>query len=425
MTAPSGGPPPVPATARPMEARATGPLVGFRIIDVTHFAAGPFAGLMLADLGADVIKVESPDGDFVRKVGPFHPDDNERVYGGRYAQRNRNKRSVCLDLTRPDDRELFLQLVETADGLIENMRPGVLDRLGVGWETCRARNPRFVYAAIRGFGDPRTGASPYTDWPALDPIAQAMGGFVANTGPDDDHPMRGGPIVGDLVPGLQVTVGLLAALLHAERSGEGQFLDVAMVDGIMSICETAHTLWAYEGVTHERVGNNLSAAAPIDVYPTVDGSISLVGLTDTHWRHLSAAMGRPELADDVRFATLAARSANRGEVDVVVRAWCAANTRAEILDALGGLVPVGPVYGAPDWDDEPHVAARGMLVRMEHATHPDTAQLGCPIKFAATPANVYRRPPKLGEHTEEIRAELASHLRQRPESDSGDQLRHL
>ena len=398
-----------------METRATGPLVGFRIIDVTHFAAGPFAGMMLADLGADVIKVESPEGDFARRVGPFHPDDAERAYGGRYAQRNRNKRSVCLDLTRPDDRELFLQLVETADGLVENMRPGVLDRLGVGWEVCRARNPRLVYAAIRGFGDPRTGDSPYTYWPALDPIAQAMGGFVANTGPDDDHPLRGGPIVGDLVPGLQVTIGMLAALLHAERSGEGQFLDVSMVDGIMSICETAHTLWAYEGVTHERVGNNLSAAAPIDVYPTLDGSVSLVGLTDHHWRHLSAAMGRPELTDDPRFATLAARAANRAEVDAAVRAWCAANTRAQILDALGGLVPVGPVYGAPDWDAEPHVAARGMLVRMEHATHPDTAQLACPIKFTETPANVYRRPPILGEHTEEIRAELASHQPQQPE----------
>ena len=401
----------VPDSAVAMQGAATGPLVGFRIIDVTHYAAGPFAGLMLADLGADVIKVEAPGGDFARSIGPFHPDDRERSYGGRYAQRNRNKRSVCLDLTDETDRELFLGLIETADGLLENMRPGVMDRLGVGWEACQARNPRLVYAAIRGYGDPRTGASPYVDWPALDPIAQAMGGIVANTGPADGEPLRCGPIIGDLIPGLQAALGLLAAMLHAQRSGVGQFLDVAMIDGIMSMCETAQTMWAYEGQRHERLGNALSAATPCDVFPTTDGRVSLVAINDSHWQLLATAMGRPDLTEDPAFGSISARNAVRPEVDRAVRDWCASLTTAEVVAALGGQVPVGPVYGAADWPDDPHVAARGMLVRVEHATHPATTQLACPIKFTATPANVYRSPPLLGEHNDELRAELAERRR--------------
>ena len=236
-----------PPWASPMESQPTGPLTGFRIIDVTHAAAGPYATLMLADLGADVIKVEPPRGEIIRFLGPFHPDDEAKAYGARFAFRNRNKRSFVLDLATEDDREVFLRLVETADGLVENMRAGVLDRLGVGWDVCRARNPRLVYVAIRGFGDPRTGASPHVDWPAFDPIAQAMGGYIANNGPDDAHPMRSGPIIGDLVPGLHAALGLVSALLAAQRTGEGQFVDVAMVDAMMSLCES------------RRSGNSLTA----------------------------------------------------------------------------------------------------------------------------------------------------------------------
>ena len=208
-------------TAAPMLDGPSGPLHGIRILDVTHAAAGPFGAMMLADLGADVIKVEPPGGELVRFGAPKPLDETEHRYSGRYANRNRNKRSIVLDLADDADRETFLQLVETADGLIENMRAGVLDRLGVGWEVCHARNPRLVYAAVRGFGDPRTGASPYGEWPAFDAVAQAMGGFVAMTGPDADHPLRTGPAVGDLVPGLMAAFGLVAAALAraAQRSG--------------------------------------------------------------------------------------------------------------------------------------------------------------------------------------------------------------
>ena len=246
---------------------------------MTHAAAGPFGAMMLADLGADVIKVEPPGGELVR-FWRSHPDDEHR-YSGRYAIRNRNKRSIVLDLADDADRETFLQLVETADGLIENMRAGVLDRLGVGWEVCHARNPRLVYAAVRGFGDPRTGASPYGEWPAFDAVAQAMGGFVAMTGPDADHPLRAGPVMGDLVPGLMPAFGLVSALLAAQRSGQGQFVDVAMVDGLMSMCEPAQMMWTYKGA--RLTGNGLDGVSPFDIYPTADGHCAIVAATEGHW----------------------------------------------------------------------------------------------------------------------------------------------
>jgi crotonobetainyl-CoA:carnitine CoA-transferase CaiB-like acyl-CoA transferase len=405
-----------PPWAREMEPGPTGPLVGFRIIDLTHAAAGPYAALMLADLGADVIKVEPPRGELIRFLGPFHPDDENKSYGARFAFRNRNKRSLVLDLTDPEEREAFLQLVETADGLIENMRAGVLDRLGVGWDTCRARNPRLVYAAIRGFGDPRTGASPYVDWPAFDPIAQAMGGYIANNGPDAEHPMRSGPIIGDLVPALHAALGMVSALLSAQRSGRGQFLDVAMVDAMMSLCETAHAMWVYAGQRYERTGNRLDAVAPAGVYQTSDGNCAIVALTDGQWRALCELMERPDLAEDARLQTIGGRAVDRERVDAEVRAWAFNLSTAEVTARLGGTVPVGPVYEAADWGDEPHVVAREMLVAVRHHDHGPTPQLGCPIKLTGTPANVYRRPPLLGEHNDEILSELVRRRSDEPDA---------
>ena len=396
----------VPDGAASMVDGPTGPLVGLRILDVTHAAAGPFATQMLADLGADVIKVERPGGEFVRFVDPFHPDDHHRELSARFASRHRNKRSITLDLGDRDDRETFLQLVETADGLVENMRAGVLDKLGVGWGVCHVRNPRLVYAAIRGFGDPRTGESPYVDWPAYDVIAQAMGGFVAMTGPDPQTPLRGGTIVGDFVPGLQLALGLVSGLLHAQRTGEGQFLDVAMVDGVMSICEPAQTTWVYKGYDYEPAGNDVDDVVPFTIYPTADGQCALAAPMEKQWRILCEVIGRPELIDDPRTRSLGARVKHRELVDDVLEQWCRAHTTAEIVEQLGGEIPVGPVYRPSDWIHDPHVAAREMLVAVDHPHHPPVAQLACPIRFTATPAGVYRRPPLVNEHGEELREEL-------------------
>ena len=403
--------------AAPMAAGPTGPLLGLRVLDLTHALAGPFGSMYLADLGADVIKIEPPAGELVRFSAPFTLDDETRLYGSRYASRNRNKRSIALDLKNEADRATFLDLVETADALLENQRAGVLDRLGVGWEVCHARNPRLVYAAVRGFGDPRTGASPYANWPAFDPIAQAMGGVVASTGEDPEHIMRAGPPIGDTVPGLLAALGLVSAVLHAQRTGEGQFVDVAMVDAMLSISSESLNQWSYTGRPQAPSGNTVDGNSPFDIYRSADGHCAIAAPTAHHWARLCEVIGHPELITDERTNHIRKRNKHRDIVDGAIGAWAAAHTNAEIVAALGGDVPVGAVMAPADWVEDPHVVAREMLVRVDHGHHRPTVQVNCPIKFSATPAGIYRSPATLDEHGAELRAELARRKTDRPQSD--------
>ena len=393
--------------AAPMAEAPTGPLAGLRILDVTHALAGPYGSMLLADLGADVVKVEPPRGELVRFTGPWVLDDSERLYSGRYANRNRNKRSIALDLADEADRETFLQLVETADGLIENMRAGVLDRLGVGWEACQARNPRLVYVAVRGFGDPRTGDSPYTDWPAFDPIAQAMGGIVSSTGEDAEHPVRTGAPIGDTVPGLFGALGMVSAIFHAHKTGVGQFVDVAMVDAMMALSESSQLSWSYTGRPQKPAGNAVDGISPFDIYRTADGHCAIAAPTDRMWPLLCDVIGRPDLIEDPRTKDNRQRVRNRAVVDGAVGGWAAQHATMDIVAALGDKVPVGPVMGPAEWVHDPHVAAREMLVRVDHPHHRPTVHLNCPIKFTETPAGVYRRPAILDEDGPDLRAELA------------------
>ena len=385
----------------------TGPLQGLRFIDVTHALAGPFAAMFLADMGADVIKVEPPSGEMTRYGGPWTRDDEEKTYSGGYAIRNRNKRSICLDLTKADDRETFLQLVETADGLIENLRSGVLDRLGVGWDVCHERNPKLVYACIRGFGDPRVAPSPYAEWPAYDLIAQAMGGVVAATGVDEQNVMKVGPPIGDTVPGLMTALGLMAALYRARDTGVGQFLDVAMVDAMMTMAEASQMMYSYMGRPMKPMGNAVDGTSPYNIYPTSDGHCVIATPTEPHWKLLCGLIGREDLVADERTSSNRRRLRNRPVVDDALGGWAAARTTAQVVEALGNVVPVGPVYGPVDWVEDPHVAAREMLVRVDHDHHRPTVMLNCPIKFSADPAGIYQGVPKLDQHGAEIRAELA------------------
>ena len=225
----------------------TGPLAGVRILDLTQALAGPFCTMLLADLGADVVKIEPPAGDMTRFSGPFTREDTEKAYGGYFASINRDKRSVVLDLKEERDRDVLRRLVDGADALVENSRVGVMERLDLGYESLHARNPRLVYGAIRGFGDPRTGTSPYADWPAYDVVAQAMGGLVGMTGTAVGETFRCGPSAGDIYPATVAALGITAALHHAVRTGEGQFLDVAMYDAILALCEAIVYRYSYTG----------------------------------------------------------------------------------------------------------------------------------------------------------------------------------
>lgn len=393
--------------ATPMLAERSGPLTDVRIIDLTQAIAGPWATMMLADLGADVIKVESPRGDLQRPMAPYTLEDEVRAYGGSFSTYNRNKRGIVLDLTDADDREKFLRLVESADAIVENMRAGVMDGLGLGYETIKARKPGIVYGAIRGFGDPRTGESPYAHWPAYDVIAQAHGGLVSMNGSGPDERVQVGPFLGDIYPGTVGALAFLAAIHHAKRTGEGQFVDVAMTDSIMAIAEQGVMRYSYMGRGDTPPsGNRNDFAVPFDVFATKDGAVAIASPTDNHWRALAPIIGRPELATDERTARLRERVKNRELIDSTLADWVAARTNAEVLEALGGRVPVGVVNKPGDLFTDAHVAARDMLVAVEQPSGRPIVQVNTPMKFTATPSGVYRRAPALGEHSEEILAEL-------------------
>lgn len=380
-----------------------GPLAGLRILDVTQALSGPYCTMMLADLGADVIKIEPPTGDMTRNAGPFTAEDTERAYGGYFASINRGKRSIVLDLKDANDRELFLGLVRTADALVENSRAGVMDRLGLGYETLSAINERLVYTAIRGFGDPRSGESPYVDWPAFDIVAQAMGGLVSVTGSVDGTVMKAGPSIGDIYSGALATIGVLAALVSALRSGKGQFVDVAMVDAVLSLCEGAVYQYDYTGMVPAPTGNGHPIIAPFDIYPTLDGYCGIAAGQENLFRTLCERMGRPHIATDERFAEFHTRVANRVALNDEVSAWTRTKTTAEVVGLLGGDVPVGPVNTMADVFSDPHFAMRNMVVEMEQ---PDGSRpvhvAGQPIKMSRDSTGVRSRPPKLDEHREQI-----------------------
>jgi crotonobetainyl-CoA:carnitine CoA-transferase CaiB-like acyl-CoA transferase len=393
--------------AAPMAAGPTGPLAGIRIIDFTRALAGPFCTMLLADLGADVVKVEPPEGDFSRFSDPYPEDDTEKAFGGYFASINRNKRGVMLDLKQPEDRDRALALIDTADAVVENFRVGIMEKLGLGYEALHARRPSLVYAAIRGFGDPRTGASPYAEWPSYDVVAQAMGGIVSMTGTEDGQVLKVGASVGDLYPGTVAALGIVSALLHAKTTGEGQFLDVAMVDAVTALCEAAVYRYTYAGTVTKPLGNSHPQLAPFDVYPTADGSCAIAAPTQNHWALLCAYIDRPDLIHDARTISNKDRVANAAFVKEVVGGWTRSHTTAEIIEILGGAVPVGPVNDAEALFNDPHLRARNMLVAVDHPGSARPVVLpNSPIHLTATPSGIYRRPPKLGEHNAEVFAEL-------------------
>jgi len=389
--------------AAPMQPESTGPLSDVRVVDLTQALAGPFCTMILADMGADVVKVEPPHGDLPRAAPPFLEDDTDRYFGGYFASINRNKRGVVLDLKQPDDLAKLLKLLESADVVVENFKAGVMDRLGLSWEMLHERFPKLIYATIRGFGDPRSGESPYAAWPAFDVVAQAMGGLVSCTGPDDDHRVTAGPSVGDLYPATMCAVGILGALHHCRRTGEGQFVDVAMTDSIMALCESVTWRYSYTGEVQAPRGTQHPSLAPFGIHPTADGLVAIAALTPGQWEFFCNLIGRPDLIADDRTRTVRRRSDNRPFVTEILEEWTTSLTTAEVVAALAGEVPVGPVNDAPALFASEHVRSREMLVAVEHPGSNRPAVLpNTPLRFSATPAGIYRRAPMLGEHQAEI-----------------------
>ncbi len=379
-----------------------GALDGVRIVDLTQMLAGPYCTMLLADQGAEIVKVEPLDGDHTRIIGPYHIDDRLKAFGGYFASVNRNKKSIAIDLKKPEGRDLVLKLCDGADAVVENYRGGVMDRLGLSYETLHTRNPKLVYATIRGFGDERTGKSPYSDWPAYDVISQAMGGIMAITGPDKDTPMKVGPGVGDIVPAITCAFGIVSAIFRAHKTGRGQFVDVGMVDAILAVCERIMHQHSYAQTLPAPEGNHHPLLCPFGMFPAKDGFVTIAAHADTHFPILCRLIDRPEMVAHPRFKTVQDRRANQDIIIATVSAFTQGRTKQELLKHFGGQVPFSPVYNVRDIVADPHFKARDMLPWVPHPGLDHEVQIaGVAVKMTETPGKVRHRAPLLGEHTDD------------------------
>jgi crotonobetainyl-CoA:carnitine CoA-transferase CaiB-like acyl-CoA transferase len=376
-------------------------LAGVRVLELTQVMAGPFCGQVLADMGADVIKVEPPDGgDQSRRSLGFAMRGEDTAA---FLAVNRNKRSAAIDLKDPEQRERFYRLVKTADVLIENYRPGVAARLGVDYETLSDLHPRLIYASISGFG--QTG--PYAMRPGFDLIAQGLAGVMSVTGEPGGEPVKCGIPISDLSSGLFCAVAILSAYVARERTGRGQRIDTSLFEGALalSIWETAE-LWA-TGRTPEPLGSAHRLTAPYQALRTRDGHITVGGNNQRLWERTCAAVGREDLVEDPRFVTNADRMANRAALVAELESALVARDTDDwvaTLEAAG--VPVGPIHNYRQVCEDPHTLAREMVVEIEHPVEGTLKALGIPVKLSDTPGAVRRPAPLLGEHTEEVLREV-------------------
>ncbi|MDG1011149.1 MAG: CoA transferase [Amylibacter sp.] len=385
-----------------------GILNGIRVLDLSRMLSGPYCTMMLADHGAEVIKIESPTGDTSRGNGPYRTDDPNKEWAGYFISLNRNKKSVVLDLKSKAGKEDFRMLARSADVIVENFRPGVMERLGLEYESLVKDNPALIYAAIRGFGDPRSGESPYVNWPSYDVVAQAMGGIMGVTGPDADTPMKVGPGVGDIFSGLMLSFGIITALRQADATGKGQFVDVAMYDAIISMCERSIYLQDFTGISPKPEGNGHPFLAPFGLFPVVDGHIALGIVDDRFWQKLAKSTDIEGLDIDARFISRQDRSNNANELNAIITKWTSRYSKAELTQKLGGLVPFGPLNSAKDIINDPHVAKRGLIERVGHPEIDKApwSVVANPLKFSTQPTPPLSTPPRLGEHSDVYLSEM-------------------
>jgi crotonobetainyl-CoA:carnitine CoA-transferase CaiB-like acyl-CoA transferase len=364
-------------------------LAGLRILELTQVMAGPFCGQVLADMGADVVKVEPPEGDPTR----------ESLGTAAFLAVNRNKRSLALDLKTAEHQAVLHRLVTETDVVLENYRPGVAARLGADWDTLCELNPRLIYASVSGFG--QTG--PYAQRPGYDLIAQGLAGVMSVTGEPGGEPVKCGIPISDLSAGLFCAVAILSAVVARERTGRGQRIDTSLFEAALalSVWESAE-LWG-TGHVPQPLGSAHRLTAPYQALRTRDGHITVGANTQRLWRRLCDAIDRPELAADGRFATNDARMANRAELASELEAALAARSTDEWVAVLGEAgVPCGPIHDYRQVFEDPHTQARGMQVRVTHPVEGETSALGIPVKLSETPGSVRRPAPLPGEHTAEV-----------------------
>ncbi|MFH1381922.1 MAG: CaiB/BaiF CoA-transferase family protein [Chloroflexota bacterium] len=374
-----------------------GPLHGIKILDLSWVLSGPFATMILSDMGAEVIKIEKPlTGDIARGNGPFI--DGESSY---FFSLNRGKESITLDLKTAPGKETFIELVKKVDVVVENFVPGVMKRLGLDYEVLKQHNPRLVYAAISGFG--QTG--PYAQKPALDIIVQGMGGVMSITGEPDGSPMRPGVSYGDITAGLFTVIGIVSALLEREKSGQGQMLDVSMLDCQVAVLENAFTRFFATGQVPVRCGTRHPVYTPFQAFATKDGYIvvAIVGGERDQWPLFCAVIGRLDLIDDERFLDGELRTKNYGELEPMLSQVMKTKTTGEWLAELSQVdIPCGPINNIAQVADDPQIISRQMITEVPHPRLGKVKVTNLPIKFSRTAARVEKPAPDLGQDTEKI-----------------------
>lgn len=371
------------------------PLDGVKVIDFTRVYAGPYCTMMLADLGAEVIKIEKQGtGDDTHDFQPVK--DGESGY---FTYLNRNKKSLSLDLKAKESIEIVKELATWADIVVENFSPGVVDRLGVGYDDLQAVNPRIIYGSISGFGQ----SGPYSKKPAYDLVCQAMGGYMTVTGEAEGKPYKLGTSIADAAAGIHMAYALVAALYYREKTGVGQFVDVAMMDTVFSTLENFIVTKTLTGTAPSRNGNANLGSAPFNLYKTKDGYVTIACANNKLFEKLATAIGKTDLLKDARYKENSLRKKNESTLNKAIEEWTSPHTTKDVCNILeAAAIPVGPILTIDELVEDPHLKARNMLVDIPHPKFGMIKYPGNPIKYSKTSDLCFTSAPLLGEHNEEV-----------------------
>ena len=381
-----------------------GALDGVKVLDLSRVLAGPWSTQILADFGADVVKIENPaGGDDTRKWGPpfLPPRDGSEVQSesAYYLCCNRNKRSIAVDLSKPEGVKIVKRLAAKADILVENFMVGGLKRYGLDYDSLKATNPRLVYCSITGFGQD----GPYADRPGYDFVAQGMGGFMSITGEEGGGPLRAGVAFADLSTGNMATISILIALRHAEKTGEGQHIDISLLETQLTMLANQASTYLLDGTVPQRMGNRHPTVVPYTTFECSDGHIIIAIGNDAQFRSFCEEFDVPELADDPRFRTSAARLANREAIEQIVSELVADKISEEVIERLVAVnVPAGPINSIKDIFESEFVEARQVVHRFVREDGVEIPSVAFPGKLSASPSAYRFRPPEIGEHSREV-----------------------
>ena len=376
-------------------------LENIRVVDLSHVLAAPTCTMFLADLGAEVIHVEPLHGDDAREFGPFAGSGGKNN-SGYFISLNRNKKSLAIDLKLAKGKKILTDLIKVSDVVVENFRPTTMRKLGFGWEELQAINPRVIYASISGFGQDTLPG--YDTRPSYDMVAQGYSGLMSITGPEGGPPCRVGSSVGDIFAGHQAAIGVLAALLHREKTGRGQHFDGAMIDGLFTVLENAVVRYTINGEIPKPLGSAHPTIVPFQSFPTKDDSHVIIALgNDNLWKSFCKLIGREDLAEHAKFATNPLRTEHRKELEQVLIPEFRKRSRAEWLELLGKAnLPHSPANNVKEICEDPHIAHRKMLVEVDQPRVGKMRIVGSPIRLSETPGEVYAPAPLLGQHSEEV-----------------------